>query len=66
MGRSIVEQSLDFDKSKLQFESIALIVTDFNKRAIKLYTNLGFTQIEEFDSCCNDENVHFLVMKAYL
>ena len=66
LGRSIVEQSLKFGKSKFQFESIDLLVVDFNKRAIKLYTNLVFTKIEEFDTNCNGENVHFLVMRAYL
>ena len=66
LGRSIVEQSLKFGKSMFQFESIDLLVADFNKRAIKLYTNLEFTIIEEFDANSNGENVHFLVMRKYL
>lgn len=62
-GKKYLDSILQFGRNKYKFSTIMLLVTSFNKRAHKLYLNLGFEEVERFETVCNDEEVEFIVMK---
>lgn len=62
-GVHYVSAAIEFGRNTYGFNTLVLLVADFNKRAYKLYSNLGFLKFDEFDTICNGEDTHFLVMR---
>lgn len=66
MGDEVLKFILKFAKENYKFNEIYLLVAKFNKRAIKLYSNLGFEILEEFIWNVNGEETEFIEMKRFL
>lgn len=63
MGTEVVEKIISFGRETYGFNELVLLVAKFNKRAIKVYENLGFQWVEEFTWFVNNEEKEFFKMK---
>ncbi|ALS75861.1 acetyltransferase [Planococcus rifietoensis] len=62
-GSAFLRAGLDFAKSNYHPQEITLSVAAFNKRAIKLYENLGFKEVETFVQATNGGHFDFVKME---
>lgn len=62
MGREIVNAIIAYGKEMYHYDTLSLLVAKFNKRAIHLYTQLGFYVVEEFEWHVNGGNYDFVAM----
>ena len=61
-GTEFCKAILEQGREKLKFNYIELAVVDFNKRARKVYENIGFKKIDEFDNNIRGNNYKFIAM----
>ncbi len=62
-GFEFVRACITFTQSTYKPETIKLSVATFNKRAIKLYKNVGFKEVESFLQDTNGSTFEFLKME---
>lgn len=61
-GLGFVQAGLDFAKSKYRPEKITLSVATFNQRAIKIYREIGFDEVDTFMQETNGSRFEFMRM----
>jgi len=61
-GLGFVQAGLDFAKSKYTPEKITLSVATFNQRAIKIYREIGFDEVDTFMQETNGSSFEFMRM----
>jgi len=68
LGKEFVKSGIEYgiEHFDYQKEHIMLAVAEFNKRAIKLYKNLGFKTTEKYDQPTNGGVYKFYKMKKIL
>ena len=68
LGYEFVTSGMDFAIKKMNYKKshVMLAVASFNKRAIKLYENIGFQPVEEYMQKTNGGEFEFVKMKKYL
>ncbi|MGM0896497.1 MAG: GNAT family N-acetyltransferase [Bacillota bacterium] len=62
-GVAFLEAGLQFTKTSYHPKKITLSVAAFNKRAIKVYENLGFREVESFVQATNGGRFDFVKME---
>lgn len=67
-GKEFVAAGINFGVENFNYKGnyIMLAVALFNKRAIKLYDNIGFIPVEEYIQKTNGGEYEFIKMKKYL
>jgi len=68
LGESFVKAGIKhgIDKFSYSKDHIKLAVAKFNERAIRLYQNIGFQAIDEYDQKTNGGTYRFIKMKKLL
>lgn len=68
IGKEFVTAGINFGVENFNYKGnyIMLAVALFNKRAIKLYQNIGFIHVEEYMQKTNGGEYEFIKMKKYL
>lgn len=61
-GIDFLKAGLQFAQSMFQPTAITLSVATFNKRAISLYKQLGFKELETFNQTTNGGSYEFVIM----
>lgn len=61
-GVEFLEKILEFTKGKFSSNKIRLSVASFNKRAIKLYENVGFEKTDAFEVNRENNKIEFITM----
>lgn len=62
-GTEFVKAIVEFGKQKYNLEHMDLMVTKFNKRAIRVYEKLGFKVVEEFVNTIRGNDYDFMTMR---
>lgn len=62
MGREFLKAGLEYAESAYRPDKITLSVAAFNKRAITLYQNCGFNEVERFAQATNGSTFEFVKM----
>lgn len=62
-GTEFVKAIVEFGKQKYNLEHMDLMVTKFNKRAIRVYEKLGFKIVEEFVNTIRGNDYDFMAMR---
>ncbi|TAA67464.1 GNAT family N-acetyltransferase [Planococcus salinarum] len=62
IGREFLKAGLKFAESAYRPDKITLSVAAFNKRAITLYRNSGFNEVERFAQATNGSTFEFVKM----
>ena len=68
LGHEFVISGMKFAVKKSNYKKnyVMLAVASFNKRAIRLYNNIGFQTVEEYMQKTNGGEFQFVKMKKYL
>lgn len=61
-GHQFLKAGLEFAEAAYSPEKITLSVAAFNKRAIKVYKNIGFQEIKRFEQATNGSTFEFVKM----
>lgn len=61
-GFNFVNTILEQGRVELKYNYLELAVVDFNKRAMRLYENVGFRKIGEFENNIRGNTYQFIKM----